>query len=247
MKDKKYEIRKIDVKEFRAESLEKEGKRYLIGKIPYESLSGDLGGFKEKIQRGAFNKTISDSFDVKALINHDASQILGRIKNNTLTLEDREDGLYCTVELGNQSYANDLWESVSRDDVSTLSFGFRVIKDEFTRTEDEVVIRTLKEVHLIEVSYGVTFPAYDETDSQAVYRDLYRNAGIDFDVFNNVLIKIRDNEKLSEEELSLITNINERIKDQLAEETEAIEEEPPASTPLSILDEELTLIEKELI
>jgi HK97 family phage prohead protease len=234
----KNEYRNFSVKEARAEIKEQEGKRYLVGKIPYESLSQDLGGFKETIKRGAFNKTLQDGADVRALVNHDDSRILGRIKNGTLQLEDREDGLYCTVELGNQSYANDLWESIQRDDVNTLSFGFRTIKDTWTKDSGRQQTRYLNEVQLLEVSFGVVFPAYEATDSQAVYRSLYNQAGLDFDLINSAIAKIQNKEELAPEEAEALKAIGGIVKS----EEPAIEEEPRTGA-LSVLEQELSLLE----
>lgn len=234
----KNEIRNFSLKETRAEVKEQEGKRFLVGKIPYDSLSQDLGGFKEIIKRGAFSKTLQDGADVRALVNHDDSRILGRIKNSTLQLEDREDGLYCTVELGSQSYANDLWESIQRDDVNTLSFGFRVIKDTWTNDSGKQ-LRYLNEVQLFEVSFGVVFPAYEATDSQAVYRSLYSQSGLNFDLINAALAKIQNEEELTPEEEEALKAIGGLVKN---EETTVTEEEPRTSA-LSVLEQELTLLE----
>lgn len=239
---KRVETRTLDIKDVRAVAQETEGKRVLIGRIPYDSLSGDLGGFKEKIQRGAFNKTLNDGFDVKALVNHNSAQVLGRVKNDTLELEDREDGLYASITLGNQSYANDLWESVQRDDASSLSFGFRTIKDEFTREEEtRAVIRTLKEVHLMEVSYGVTFPAYDETSTQVSFRSLYDDAGINIDTFNAALLKAATDDELTEEEIESLRALKQWIEQRVSDETQ---EESPEGTPLDVLERELELLNK---
>ncbi len=53
----------------------------------FDSLSSDLGGFKEKISRGAFKNTIK-SDDVRALFNHDSNFVLGRTTAGTLKLSE---------------------------------------------------------------------------------------------------------------------------------------------------------------
>lgn len=244
MKSKKaIETRNIDIKSVSIETREDGEKRMLTGIIPYDSLSKDLGGFRERIRRGAFSKTISDGFDVRALVNHDPSKILGRVKNNTLHLEDTEQGLRATVDLGNQSYATDLFESISRDDVSTLSFGFRVIKDEFERGEEErSVVRNLKEVHLIEVSFGVTFPAYEETASTAAFRSLYEGVGIDIDTFNQAILRAATDEELTEEEIESLRALQTWIEQRVVPEQET-QEQPPVGTDPDVLERELALLE----
>ena len=69
------------------------------GVILYNTDSQDLGGFIERIAPSAFKKTLNDRADVMLLWQHDNTKVLGRIKNNSLVLENREDGLHFKAEL----------------------------------------------------------------------------------------------------------------------------------------------------
>ena len=121
------------------------------------------GLFREKVAKGAFNDTIKVD-DIRALFNHDSNHVLGRNKAGTLKLSEDEKGLAIEVEPPDTQFARDLMVSIERGDVDQMSFGFRVLHDEWERGEDEEKdLRTLRKVQLFDVS-PVTFPAYEGTD-----------------------------------------------------------------------------------
>ena len=190
----KKEKRKLSFKDIEIRLSENEGKKYVEGLIPYNSKSVPIWGTTEIIAPTAFNKTLSDKNEVRALYNHDDSKILGNTKSNTLILENTDTGLICKCELPETTYANDLYEIIERGDVKTMSFGFIPIKYE----EDEKgKTRTLKEVQLLEVSFGVTFPAYPETNSLTYMRNI-EEKNINIEQLNEVLGKenLQDNDKI---------------------------------------------------
>lgn len=142
----------------------------------FNELSEDLGGFREKVDIGAFRKTIKNS-DIKALINHDVNKILGRNISKTLILEEDDKGLKMEIYPPNTTYANNLLESMRRSDIDQCSFQFHVPPggDKWDDTNKNKIIRTLKEVELFDVSV-VTFPAYLKTSADIrsagdVYKD----------------------------------------------------------------------------
>ena len=131
----------------------------------FDSLSEELGFFKEKIEKGAFSRSIAQN-DIRALWNHDDNYVLGRNKNGTLKLEEDDHGLRIEVEPPDTQWAKDCIKSLERGDVNQMSFGFFVRKDEWDESDPKNPVRTLKEVELLEVS-PVTFPAYPETSVTA--------------------------------------------------------------------------------
>ena len=122
----------------------------------FNSLSEDLGGFREKINPGAFAKAINKD-DIRALFNHDSNHVLGRNKAGKLRLAEDNKGLAVEIDPPDTQTGRDLMVSIERGDINQMSFGFRVLKQEWDESGDEV-IRTLKEVDLFDVS-PVTFPA----------------------------------------------------------------------------------------
>lgn len=120
--------------------------------------------FSERIAPGAFRKTLSETPDVRLLINHEGLP-LARTKNNTLTLTEDETGLYIDALLPDTSEARDLWTLVQRGDVDQMSFAFRVIRQSWNKERTE---RTLTEVSLADGDVSVvTYPAYPTTTVEA--------------------------------------------------------------------------------
>ncbi len=120
-------------------------------------------GFWEQVARGAFAKTIKES-DVRFLHNHNPDLVLARNTAGNLTLSEDKVGLLADANMTPTSYARDLALSLERKDVSQMSFGFRVVKDQWETLDDDTELRTLMEVQLFDVS-TVTYPAYDDTDA----------------------------------------------------------------------------------
>ena len=88
--NKDVERRAFDTDEFRGEGEAEE--RSIVGHAAlFDTLSADLGGFREKIDKGAFNN--ADNNDVRALFNHDPNLVLGRNTAGTLLLYEDEKGL----------------------------------------------------------------------------------------------------------------------------------------------------------
>lgn len=130
----------------------------------------DIGyGMSESIAPGAFDGTLSD--DVRALINHDTTLVLGRTAAHTLELRQDERGLWGRIAINpNDSDAMNLYNRVKRGDVNQCSFGFDILEEETEFRENGDIHWTIKSVKLYEVSC-CTFPAYEETSIAARQRD----------------------------------------------------------------------------
>jgi HK97 family phage prohead protease len=131
----------------------------------------DMGwDMTESIATGAFSKSLSN--DVRALINHDTTLVLGRTAAHTLELREDSHGLWGKISINpKDSDAMNLYERVKRGDVSQCSFGFNIVSEETDFREDGSVHWTITEADLHEVSV-CTFPAYEETAVSARKHDL---------------------------------------------------------------------------
>jgi HK97 family phage prohead protease len=158
--------------ECRAEASDN-GKRIRGYAIVFNSLSENLGGFKEIIAPEAVNRTVNDGLDVRALVDHDSAKVIGRTRAGTLRLRKDSRGLQIEVEPDDEiSYARDIMRAVARGDVSGMSFGFRVPKGgDHWDYEGQMPVRTVTDMIVSEVSI-VTFPAYQATDVQVAQRSL---------------------------------------------------------------------------
>jgi len=133
----------------------------------FNSLSEDLGGFRERIEPGAFARSLSD--DVRALFNHDTNFVLGRTTSDSLTLREDGKGLAIEIMPPQTALIRDLvMAPIERGDINQMSFGFRVRAggSRFEEDDEGNIIRTLTDIELFEVS-PVTFPAYPDTDIAA--------------------------------------------------------------------------------
>jgi len=135
----------------------------------FDSLSEDLGGFREFIRKGAFSASLARGDDIRALVGHDTTLIIGRRSAGTLTIAEDDRGLRVEIAVPDTSAGRDLVVSVKRGDLTGMSFGFSTVDDEWTRLSkdgDVVYRRELITLDLFEVS-AVAFPAYAETSVEA--------------------------------------------------------------------------------
>lgn len=142
-----------------------DGSATLVGLAAvFDTLSENLGGFREQIKPGAFDD--ADMSDVRGLFNHDPNFVLGRTVSDTLELEVTKKGLRFEITLPDTQTIRDLvLEPIKRGDVDQSSFGFIVAPGGSSFDEDEEgrLIRTITEFQRIFDVSPVTFPAFEDT------------------------------------------------------------------------------------
>jgi len=120
--------------------------------------------FREVILPGTFRRSIASGADVRALVRHDASKVVGRTKAGTLKLSEDGRGLFAEIFPADTQVGRDLVVSVERGDLDQMSFQGR-----FTGEREEksgnVWTRSVTEVELLDVSV-VAFPVYESTSAE---------------------------------------------------------------------------------
>lgn len=135
----------------------------------YNSIYEIAPGLSESIAPGAFSGSLSD--DVRMLVNHDTTLVIGRTAAGTMELRDDSYGLWASAPVNpNDRAAMDAYARVARGDVSQASIGFEIISEEADYRDDGSVHWIIREAKLFEVSV-CTFPAYEETSVSARERD----------------------------------------------------------------------------
>ncbi|SIS88662.1 HK97 family phage prohead protease [Belliella pelovolcani] len=159
------ELRYIDNIEYRA--IEEDGKKYIRAyALKFNTLSKDLGGFFETIDRSAINED-TDLSDVVALFNHNANYVLARKNDSVDTLEIKVDdtGLFYSFEVDEEiSYIKDLYRNIQKGNINKSSFAFNISEggDKWEKRDNKYfrTITSFKGIYDVSV---VTNPAYEDT------------------------------------------------------------------------------------
>ena len=143
--------------------------------IVFNSLSNDLGGFREIIEQGAITDELIKNSDILCLMNHDIKRgVLARSYHGrgSLKLEIDEHGLHYSFDAPNTDLGDEVLEGIRRGDISKCSFAFVCGEDNWTKDENGEYIRHVKKIkNLYDVSL-VYHPAYEETEAIADTRGL---------------------------------------------------------------------------
>lgn len=140
-----------------------DGSQFLTGlAIPYEQWSQPIyGWFKEKFARSAFAEYLATKPDIYCCVEHDMNKILGRSISDTLTLTEKDDGMYIRCAIPNTTYALDLVENVKNKNIRGMSFIFDPIDEDWGK-EDGKEFRYIKKAKLYETCFTAN-PAYQQT------------------------------------------------------------------------------------
>lgn len=117
-----------------------------------------INSFVETIRAGAFSATLAEGRDVLALVDHDATRLLGRTSSGSLRLKEDSKGLTFSLDLPDTQAARDVLALAERGDLGGMSFGFVATDEKWTGDN-----RELRAVILYEISVVTAWPAYAGT------------------------------------------------------------------------------------
>lgn len=138
--------------------------------IPYNRLSVDLGGFRERILPGAFDKLLGrqrGKQEIVSYFNHDANWLLGRESAGTLEVVAEERGISYIVEPPDTQAGRDVLALVRSRNLRGSSFAFTVSQkggDRYTTDETGKAIREVVEASGLYEMGPVVTPAYSSTN-----------------------------------------------------------------------------------
>lgn len=132
--------------------------RRLEGYAATFGTEAQFGELVEVIAPGAFAEALAG--DVLALLDHDATRVLGRTRSKTLRLSEDSRGLAFSLDLPDTQPGRDVQALAERGDLGGMSFGFTVPPggDQWNGMR-----RTLIRVALAEISVVSAWPAYPDT------------------------------------------------------------------------------------
>jgi HK97 family phage major capsid protein/HK97 family phage prohead protease len=136
----------MDNKETRSLPLPNSGEGRNVSGYAANFLEYDMGTFRERIERTAFDNL--DAYDIHALYNHDYDKVLARRNKGkgTLELTTDDQGLKFGFELPDTATGNEVRTLVGRGDVDQASWAFTVKSEEWVDARSEKPLRVIKEV-----------------------------------------------------------------------------------------------------
>lgn len=172
--------------------------------------------YKEVILPGAFDRTLRENTDIRALVQHDSAMVIGRTKAKTLALRTDTKGLFSEIDPPDTQVGRDTVESIRRGDIDGMSIGFIVRTDNW-KLVDGWDYREISDIELIEVS-PVTFPQYTGTSVQVRSSEMI---GMDEEPLLRALLRAKHKLPPREEDRALLSEVRSWL---------AAEPQPPPAT-----------------
>jgi HK97 family phage prohead protease len=164
--------------------------------------------FIERIQRGAFARTLKSRNNIRMYVNHNDSQLLASTRSGTLRLQEDSKGLLAEADLPMTTDGRNMSILLEQRIVDSMSFGFSVPRGGDTWSSDGGR-RTLTEVRLFEVSVVTGQPAYAGTS--AGVRKLAARVAVDEVSLAAALVTLESGEELDAAQADLIRGVVDQL------------------------------------
>ena len=165
---------------------------------PYKLFGGEGWELWEVVDRTAFDET--DMSDVIMQYDH-KGRVFARTRNNTLSVEPDEKGLFISADLGGTEIGRELYEEIAGGYTDRMSFGFTVTGESEDKEQHDAGIwiytRHITKVGKLYDVSAVSIPANDGTSIAA--DAVTRSIG---DLTDGVIERIQA-ERLEEEKRAL--------------------------------------------
>ena len=166
--------------------------------VVFNSLSEDLGGFREIIRPSAITQELINNSDIIANMDHRNDYMMARLRkgkgNIDLTID--EHGLKFRYTIPDTVKGDELWSHVERGEIDQCSFAFGIdysdpAAEKYHVDKDGVTIREILKISKLYDISCVINPAYEDTE---VYtRDLdHVNENIRINKLNNFYLDLLD-------------------------------------------------------
>ena len=135
---------------------------------PYKLFDGEGWEYWETVDKTAFDET--DMSDVIMQYDH-RGRVFARTRNNTLTVEPDDKGLFITADLGGTEIGRELYEEIAGGYTDRMSFGFTVTGESEDKEQNDAGIwiytRHITKVGKLYDVSAVSIPANDGTTISA--------------------------------------------------------------------------------
>lgn len=161
----KVERRYLDPKTAKIETRAADEGQKMVSGIPilYNVQTILYPGIAEIIERGAAAEAL-EKYEAYLLWQHRSDKPMASYKNETLTHEEREDGVYIEADCSKTSWGRDGYEAIENRLIDKMSFGFIVADQEWEEVENQdgsvLSVRHIKQFDSIYDFAPVTYPAY---------------------------------------------------------------------------------------
>jgi HK97 family phage prohead protease len=209
--DNGVETRRITVNEFELRDATEDNGMTFVGYAAVFNADSEPLPFIERIQPGAFSRSLRSRNEIKMFWNHDTGQVLASKRAGTLRLSEDSHGLRVEADLPDTTAGRDASYLIKRGDISEMSFGFSVPRGGDSWSDDGAT-RELREVRLHEVSV-VSFPAYRQTTVSVRSLDgLVEATGLEADKLNAAITALENGDELDEAHASILDAAIGRLK-----------------------------------